>query len=122
MTYELAFRERVLATRAKQNLSIEATAKLFGIGKASIMRWLKQLTPQRNRNKGATKLDMEALKQDIALYPDAYQYERAQRLGMSQVGIWHALKRLKVTFKKNPSASQSGSRQAIYLLPKDSSR
>jgi hypothetical protein len=30
---------------------------------------------------------MEALKQDILLYPDAYQYERAERLHVSATGI-----------------------------------
>ncbi|MDP3935423.1 MAG: hypothetical protein Q8Q56_00290 [Alphaproteobacteria bacterium] len=34
------------------------------------MRWLKQLRPQQNRKKGATTLNMEALKQDIEQYPD----------------------------------------------------
>jgi transposase len=63
-------------------------------------------------------LDIERLKQDIILYPDAYQYERAERLKVSASGVWHALRRLKVTFKKNSSASKGGFRKAIYLLPK----
>jgi hypothetical protein len=37
---------------------------------------------------------MQALKQDILDYPDAYQYERAERLGVSQMGICHALRRI----------------------------
>ena len=43
---------------------------------------------------------MEALKEDIRLHPDAYQYERAERFGVSQMGICSALKRLKVRYKK----------------------
>lgn len=39
-------------------------------------------------------------KKDIELYPDAYQYERTARLGVSAMGIWHALRRLGVTYKK----------------------
>ncbi|GFN45275.1 transposase [Candidatus Regiella insecticola] len=58
-------------------------------------------------NKPATKIDMEALAQDVATYPDDYQYERAQRFGVSAQGIRHALKRLRVSRKKNTSASQS---------------
>ena len=46
---------------------------------------------------------MEALKQDVETYPDAYQYERAQRLGVSQRGIGYALKRLAMSRKKKPS-------------------
>ncbi|WP_407079486.1 IS630 transposase-related protein [Candidatus Regiella insecticola] len=50
---------------------------------------------------------MEALAQDVATYPDDYQYERAQRFGVSAQGIRHALKRLRVSRKKNTSVSQS---------------
>ncbi|SFI79179.1 IS630 transposase-related protein, partial [Nitrosomonas sp. Nm34] len=45
---------------------------------------------------------MEILAQDVKNYPDAYQYERAKRLGVSKQGINHALKRLSVTYKKKP--------------------
>ena len=45
------------------------------------------------RHKPATKMDREALKQDIEDAPDAYPYERAQRLEVSQKGIVAALKR-----------------------------
>ncbi len=64
---------------------------------------------------------MARLKQDIVDYPDAYQYERAERLGVSQIGIWHALKRLGVTYKKNTQASQGGSRKTLCFLPKTKS-
>jgi len=93
-------------------------AKRFEVGVASVVRWSKKPIPQTHRNKPASKLDIESLKQDITLYPDAYQYERAERLKVSASGVWHALRRLKVTFKKNSSASKGGFREAIYLLPK----
>jgi hypothetical protein len=60
---------------------------------------------------------MEALKQDIELYPDSYHYERAARFNVSPKGIFEALKRLGVTSKKKPEASQGGSRKARYFLP-----
>lgn len=60
---------------------------------------------------------MDALIDDIKTYPDAYQYERAKRLGVSQTGIWFALKRLNVTYKKNSSSSQGRSRKEICILP-----
>ncbi|GAO97913.1 hypothetical protein Cva_00554 [Caedimonas varicaedens] len=47
---------------------------------------------------------------------DDYQYERAERLGVSSMGIWHALKRLNVTYKKNAQTSQGRSRKACYFL------
>ncbi len=120
MTYSLDFRQKVLRVRAKEKLTFIETAKRFDIGLASLVRWSKDIIPQKTRNKPATKIDMEALKKDIEAYPDAYQYERAERLGVSKVCIWYALKRLKVTYKKNSQASQSGSRKTICILPSHS--
>ena len=51
---------------------------------------------------------MELLGQDVGLYPDAYQYERAERLGCSRRGIGNALKRLKISRKKNFFAPEGG--------------
>ena len=65
-------------------------------------------------------MDMEALKQDVQKYPDAYLKERAERLRVSHNCVWHALKRLNVTYKKNSKSSKSGSRKKIYVLPRDS--
>jgi hypothetical protein len=43
---------------------------------------------------------MDALIKDIEKFPDDYQWERAQRLNVTQPGIHYALKRLKISFKK----------------------
>jgi transposase len=106
MTYSLDFRRKALAIREQEDLTIAEVATRFGVGIASVVRWLKQVEPQRTRNKPATKIDMAALVQDVRDNPDAYQYERAQRLGVSQRGIGHALRRLGVTYKKNAAPSQ----------------
>lgn len=117
MTYGLSFRHKVFKIKASEGLTYEETAKRFGIGKTTLVRWHQRLTPLMNRNKPATKVDMNILKQDIKDYPDAYQHERAERLQVSQAGIWYALKRLGVTYKKNSTASQSRSRKTICILP-----
>ena len=83
MTYSLDFRQKVLSIKKQEKLTGLETAVRFGIGVASITRWDKQIEPQRTRTKPATKLDMQALKQDVDNYPDAYQYERAARLGIT---------------------------------------
>ena len=101
MTYSLDFRQKVLKIRQEENLSIEAVAIRFGVGKASVMRWLVELEPKKTRNKPATKINMAALQEDVTNNPDSYHYERAQRLGVSASGIRLALKRLKITYKKN---------------------
>jgi transposase len=118
MTYSLDFRRKVLKSKEKEKLTFASTAERFGMSKNTVLLWSKDIEPKRRRNKPATKLDMEALKKDIETYPDAYQYERAARLGVTATGIWHALKRLKVTYKKNPHASQGGCRKTFCFLQK----
>nr|WP_243397259.1 IS630 transposase-related protein [Holospora curviuscula] len=52
------------------------------------------------RYKPARKIDMERLEHDIKMYPNAYQRERAERFGVSAVGILKALRRLGESYKK----------------------
>lgn len=120
MSYSVDFRRKVLAIREKEGLSLAKVAKRFDVGLNSVMRWSKNVEAKTTRNKPSTRVDMEALKRDIEQHPDAYQYERAARLGVSRNGIWHALKRLKVSYKKKPTTPESQSRKAIYVLPGNS--
>ena len=85
MTYSRDFREKVLFIKEKENLSFAKTAKRFGVGKESIVRWAKNIESKNTRNKPTIKIDMEALQKDIEVYPDAYQYERAKRFSVSRV-------------------------------------
>ena len=116
MTYSLDFRIKVLSVKKKEQLSFAKVAKRFDVGLASVVRWSASIVPKKTRNKPTTKINMQALQKDILAYPDAYQYERAQRFGVSKNGIWHALRRLKVTYKKNPYAPQGGSRKTLCFL------
>lgn len=120
MTYSLDFRQKVLCVKAKENLSFAAVSRRFDVGLASVARWSKDIIPQKTRDKPATKINMQSLEKDIETYPDAYQYERAERLGVSKSGVWHALKRLKVTYKKNSQTSQSRPRKTLCILPNHS--
>ena len=118
MTYSIDFRRKVISIKEKERLSYKETSVRFGIGTTTLVRWRKKLEPQRSRNKGATKIDMEALKIDIKEYPDSYHYERAGRLGVGIRTVGDALKRLKVTYKKKPNTSEAqGRREAI--LPRE---
>ncbi|XOF35063.1 MAG: IS630 transposase-related protein [Candidatus Electrothrix sp. YB6] len=105
MTYSIDFRRKILEVKERDGLSFEKTAARFGVGKSSVSRWTKRVEPCRSRNKPATNIDMELLARDVELYPDAYQYER---FGCSQRGIGKALKRLKISRKKNSFASEGG--------------
>jgi len=94
MTYPLKFRQHVLGIKEQGSLTFAETALRFSITMSSLMRWTKNPEPVRGDNKPATKINSTALSSDIETYPDAYQYERAQRLGVSTRGICHAMKRL----------------------------
>jgi len=107
MTYSKDFRQKVLAYKKKHELTFDQTCEHFEVGRRSLFRWEQQLEPCQTREKPATKIDMTALLQDIEDNPDDYQWERAIRLGVGQPAVHYALKRLKMTYKKNSSASKS---------------
>ena len=119
MTYSLDMRKKVLKVRQEEGLSMAKVAKRFDVSLVSVMRWSKTLESITKRNKPATKIDMEALKRDVELYPDAYLKERAERLKVSHNCVWHALKRLNVTYKKNPKSPQGGPRKTLCFLRRD---
>lgn len=119
MTYPISFRKKVLNIKEKKKLSFASTAERFGLSKTTVFKWSQKLEPKEKRDRKATKIDMELLRQDIEQYPDGYCYERAKRLGVSATGIRDAQYRLGVTYKKNSKSSQSGFRQKIYVLPKN---
>jgi len=119
MTYSIDFRRHVLKVKREEALSYEVTSIRFKISKSSLVRWNKELEPKKKRNKPATKIDMEKLKADVAFYPDSYYHERAKRLGVSKTGVYWALKRLGVSYKKNTQTPQSRRREAIFISRKD---
>lgn len=86
-----------------EGLTLEEAAKRFKIGIASLVRWKISPEPKKTRNKKASKIDMQALAEDVKNYPDLYQSERAKRFGVRQSAIHYALRRLKLSYKKNPS-------------------
>lgn len=102
MTYSVHFRKKVLKIKVEEELSFVEVASRFGLSKTTVFKWSKNLEPKKKRNRPATKIDMEALRKDIDLYPDSYYYERATRIGGSPTGIRDAIYRLGVTYKKKP--------------------
>lgn len=106
MSYSLDFRQRVFAIKDKKNLTFEATSKRFNIGIRTLFRWQQKIEPKKNRNKPATKINMEKLEKDVQKKPDDYLSERAERFGVSVSGIFYALQRLKISYKKNSVSSK----------------
>ena len=97
MTYSIDLRRQALLIKEPDHRSFEATAERFGVSKMSVFNWSKRIEARGTRQKPATKIDMEALKRDVEQDPDAYQYERAERFGVSRRTIGYAWKRLGIS-------------------------
>ena len=119
MTYSLDFRKKVLSIRQKEKLSFAQISKRFGISVNSLFLWSKKLKPKQTKNRPEIKIDREQLIEDIKKYPDAFSYERADRLNVSASGIRSAMKRLKISYKKKPKTSQSLQKKARIFCTKD---
>ena len=105
MAYSLDFRKQVFKVKQKEGLTFEQTSERFSIAMRTLFRWQKRIEPIVKRNKPSTKVDMEALAKDVEDNPDSYQHERAKKFGVSQSTIFYALKRLKISYKKNAISS-----------------
>ena len=106
MTYSLQFRQKVFTTKEKFHLTFEQTSQRFDVPIRTLFRWQRNMTPCMTRDKPATRLDMAQLAKDVELAPDAYQWERAKRLGVAERTIGYGLQRLHVSYKKNAQTSQ----------------
>jgi len=105
MTYSLDFRQKVFAIKAKKNLTFAQTSEHFDIPIRTLFRWDQRIEPCATRAKPATKIDMDALAKDVKTHPDLYHWERAKQFGVTPAAICMALKRLKISYKKNTTAS-----------------
>ena len=100
MTYPLSFRQKVFAVKLKKRLTYQETSEHFDVGIRTLFRWENNMEPCVTRNKPATKIDRDDLICDVEEHPDDFQWERAERFGVSPWGIGLALKRLNITYKK----------------------
>ncbi len=110
-----------ISIRKREGLTFAQASERFGVGIASLTRWSKQVEPKATRENRPRKIDLDKLAKDVKTYPDAYQYERAVRFGVTPKAIWQALRKLGVTYKKSLSPSQGG-RSQTYCLPGEDHR
>lgn len=118
MGYDKKLKEKVLLVKRKSNLTIVETANLFEVAKSTIQRWLKR-TENLKQTGRPRKLCLEVLKADVEKYPDAYQYERAERLGVKQNTICYGLEQLEISYKKKPYTPAGGRGKAYFISEKD---
>ena len=108
MRYSIDFRKKILSIRRAKKLSIRVTAERFDISPTTINSWLRCIEAKKPGPKGSTrKITREMLEKDVALYPDDYIHERAERLSVANNTIWRNLKHFGFTYKKNMGSSKS---------------
>ena len=117
MTYPLSFREHVLSIRKKEGLTLSEASLRFGIGRASLVRWVKEITPKVHPAR-RRKLDLLSLQSAIIAHPYRYQYEHAAFFNVSRKAIWQGMKKLNISYKKNTIPSQGG-RSGAYIIQKE---
>ena len=83
MTYPLIFRQKVFAVKLKKRLTYQETSEHFDVGIRTLFRWENNMEPCVTRNKPATKNDRDDLICDVEEHPDDFQWERAERFGVS---------------------------------------
>ena len=100
MAYSKDLRERVQAFVEAGGTKSEAS-RLFGVSRWCVYNWLKRvdLEALKPGPKEPRSLACSVLEAHVAAYPDAYQKERAEALGVSEYVVWYGLKRLGI--KKN---------------------
>jgi len=114
--YSLDYRQRVFEIKASEGLTYEETSKRFKVSMRTLFNWKQEINPKLRRNKPATKVDMEALKQHVLDYPDKYLYERAEVFNVTPSTVFYALRRLGISHKKNAKSPQSR-RNSAYDIP-----
>lgn len=79
--------------------------RIFKVSRRTIYNGLAAEDPfacQKPGPKGPRCIDEQALREDVANFPDATLAERAKHFGVSPNGIFYALARGNITRKKKP--------------------
>jgi transposase len=105
MGYDMKFRQRVIEYLSEGHTDKEAS-EVFKISTYTIWKWKSRLKETgtlapKKRKETWRKIDPEKLRAFVASHPDAYQHEIAAAFGVRLYAIQKALKRLKITRKKN---------------------
>jgi putative transposase len=100
MSYSLDLKLKVMAYLEKGGKA-SAAAKIFGVSRASIYRWLGQadLEPVKVKRR-KRKMDWKALEKDVEENPELRLCDRAQKFGVKISSVGYALKELGMTRKK----------------------
>jgi transposase len=105
MAYSMDLRSRV-TDFIKEGHTQEETSKIFKVGTTTIKGWLKLLSEtgsleKRPLDRSPSKYESEKLNAYVEENPNALLKDIAAHFGGSISGANHALKREKITYKKN---------------------
>ena len=106
MTYSLDFRRQVLKS-IDDGMTYVQAAEFYNLSPTTIQNWKRRVHSKTTRQTKPYKILDDVLLNDVKEHPDDYQYERARRLNCSKTGIYHALKRLGISQKKDLGTSKS---------------
>ena len=113
MSYSKEYRERTIGYRQAGH-TLEQTHQVFKVSISTIREWETRLKETGDLEKNELhrnfrKIDPEKLKAYVEEHPDAYQWELAEVFGCSESGIRDALRRYKITRKKDNALPGAGS-------------
>jgi transposase len=125
MSYSVDLRTRTLDFIERGGSKAEAS-KLFKVSLKSVFNWVRQKKTHGNleakkRRLGAYKIDEQRLRSHIEHHPDDYLREIAFALGFSTSGVKSALKRLKISYKKNSTLQRERRKLEKRVSKKSSS-
>jgi transposase len=100
MAYGLDLRQKVI-DYIENGGRVTKAAQVFGIGRASIYRWLSRKELEATKVKYRQRsLDRKELLKDIQENPETRLKQRAEKFGVSTTAIFKAIKKMKITRKK----------------------
>lgn len=109
MRYSSDLRKRVVGFCKKGGTQTEASAR-FQVSRKSIYNWLNSATPYTSKAPGPKKgykLDWESLRRYAEKNDDAFLKEIAEEFKVGTTTVWHALKKMKISRKKNHALRRS---------------
>ncbi|MCL1859874.1 MAG: IS630 transposase-related protein [Oscillospiraceae bacterium] len=111
MSYDKKYRERAVQYRLDGHTVLE-TSKTFKIGTTTLKKWEKKYKATGDLSKEPLKRNPKKvcpnkLLEYLHKHPDAYQSEVAEILGYSQPAVSQAMKKSKITRKKDISIQRA---------------
>ena len=105
MSYDIKYRQRVI-DYLNEGHTYRETAETFKVSTFTLQTWKSQLKETgtlapKKRKETWRKINPDKLRKYVEEHPDAYQHEIAAAFGVRLYAIQKALKRLKITRKKN---------------------